>query len=236
MVTERVFPIHIAKNIGHRGRSPSAIPRTITWCRVPVEDSGQRPEPKIPGEGRKASRRGWRGMARIGCPHLFCLATSRIPTHSPHARRTKRFTGPARRHWTRNEHLCAPAPVPPRVRRRRFDQRVCRPPAKRQAPIRRRPPIEARRAYFFLLSLAGFLAVPFFGFLTSFFWALFPFAMISPRFHFRCASGCPASRPTPNRHRVSLNGAVLCSAWYHTRGAAATPITTRSVACRIPLA
>ena len=37
-------------------------------------------------------------------------------------------------------------------------------------------------------------------------------------------SGCSASRPTPNRHRVSLNGAVLCSPWYHTRDAAATPM------------
>ena len=29
-----------------------------------------------------------------------------------------RFTGPAQRHWTMDEHMCAPAPVQPLVRRR----------------------------------------------------------------------------------------------------------------------
>ena len=32
------------------------------------------------------------------------------------SRRTPRFTGPARRRWTKPEHMCAPAPVQPLVR------------------------------------------------------------------------------------------------------------------------
>ena len=43
------------------------------------------------------------------------------------------------------------------------------------------PPIAASRAYFVL-------TVFFFGFLISLFWVFLPFAMISPRFHFRCGS------------------------------------------------
>jgi len=53
---------------------------TYARWRVPVEDSGRRPEPKIPGEERKASSRGWRGIVTIGYPYLFCLAKSRICT------------------------------------------------------------------------------------------------------------------------------------------------------------
>ena len=111
--------------------------------------------------------------------------------------------------------MCAPAPVPRLVRRRSVDHRVCRAPTKRPAPRRRRPPIAASRAYFVL-------TVFFFGFLISLFWVFLPFAMISPRFHCRCGSGCFASCPTPTRHRVSLNEAVLCAAWYRPCGAAAT--------------
>ena len=111
--------------------------------------------------------------------------------------------------------------MPRLVRRRSVDHRVCRAPTKRPAPRRRRPPIAASRAYFVL-------TVFFFGFLISLFWVFLPFAMISPRFHCRCGSGCFASCPTPTRHRVSLNEAVRCAAWYRPCGAAATPCVCRS--------
>lgn len=47
---------------------PRAIPRSVTWCRAPVEDSEQRAESKIPSKERKASSRGWRGIG--GPPSL----------------------------------------------------------------------------------------------------------------------------------------------------------------------